>query len=195
MSKAQFDGVAILGAARAHRNELQLAIRRIEALIQLLDENTSTTVRSGRGRPKGSKNRVKAARVATKSVARGKRGRPSKETSKTTVVAKKSSSVRASRKPATPRAKGMSLIRAVAQVLAESNSPLSVSQIAEGVSKLGVNTKASSFKTMVSQSLGKLSELKVVESKERGIWQSSNGISKYLGDEATSEPAADNIPI
>ena len=196
--KTQFDSTTILAAARARQTELQGELRRIETLIGVFGEGEASNEaprRSGRGRPKGSKNRAKKARAAAKPAVRGKRGRPSKAAPTAKKVVR---TARASRKPATPRAKGMSLIRAVAQVLAESEAPLSVTQIADGVSKLGVNTKASSFKTMVSQSLGKLSELKVVESTERGVWQSSNGISKYLGDEGVAAPvaaAADEIPI
>lgn len=194
----------ILAAANARRTELTAELGRIDAVIAAFDASSSvSSTASGkgrRGRPKGSKNRAKARNVAkTTRVAKAKRSRSSKpRVARGETVAHAGNKARAPRASRAPRVKGMSLIRAVAQVLAESEEPLSVSQIAEGVTKLGMNTKASSFKTMVSQSLGKLSELKVASSKERGVWQSSNGISKYLeqGDTKTETAVvADEIPI
>lgn len=175
----------ILAAAHERRNELQSEMQRIDAVIAAFGTNSESAPAqraTRRGRPKGSKN-VRKTKVASKA--------STKSTGKRRKTATKA--VRAQR---TPRTKGMSLIRAVAQVLAESNSALSVAQIAEGVSKLGYSTKAATFKTMISQSLGKLNELKVAESKERGVWQSSNGISKYLETSAPAvEAASDAIPI
>ena len=86
--------------------------------------------------------------------------------------------------------------------LAEASEPMKVAQIADAVNKLGYKSSAASFKTMVSQTLGKLSEAKVAKSSERGIWESSNGISKFLENlteaaaaEETTAGSNDNIPI
>jgi hypothetical protein len=132
-----------------------------------------------RGRPKGSKNKASKAEPKASS---GKRGRPKGSTNK-----------------------GVSLIHAVAQVLAEASEPMTVADIASAVNKLGYKSGAASFKTMISQSLGRLSAAKVARSTERGIWESAAGITKYLenlaADEAaesqkeSSEAAAEEITV
>lgn len=128
----------------------------------------------------------------TKAAAARRRGRPAAKAAKAT---KASGGKRGRPKGSTNG--GMSLVRAVATVLAEANEPLKVSDIADAVGKLGIKSSAASFKTMISQTLGKLSEAKVAESTERGVWQSANGITKFLESFAKiDEPSkTDNIPI
>lgn len=135
-----------------------------------------------RGRPKGSKNKPTADKPASdkpKAEAKGRRGRPAGSRSRN----------------------GMSLIRAVATVLAEASEAMKVADIATAVNKLGYKSDASSFKTMISQTLGKLSEAKVAKTTSRGVWESANGISKFLEElnadeaEATAAATNDNIPI
>lgn len=171
----------LLAAARERHSQLTAELDSINSLLSALSgetaEPTTRTHKRGRpsktstrrrGRPAGAKAPRKAASGS------GKRGRPKGSTNG-----------------------GMSLLRAVATVLAEANEPLKVSDIADAVGKLGIKSSAASFKTMISQTLGKLSEAKVAESTERGIWQSANGITKFLESFAKiDEPSkTDNIPI
>ena len=184
--------INLIGAIRARHAALTNELTTLNSMLAALggesSEESATPRRkrrgrpakasSGkRGRPKGSKNKPTAK--ATRKTAAGKRGRPKGSSNN-----------------------GMSLIRAVATVLAEASEPMKVAQIADAVNKLGYKSSAASFKTMVSQTLGKLSEAKVAKSSERGIWESSNGISKYLEnltEAAAAEEATtvsnDNIPI
>ena len=170
-------------------NELNVLNGFIAAFGSEASTSSNTAVRRGRptkkasgkrGRPKGSKNKPTTASQPKaqrrgKAAATNRRGRP------------KGSS------------NGMSLLHAVAQVLASANEPLKVAQIVEGVAKLGYNSKASSFNTMVSQTLGKLSEAKVAKTTARGVWESANGISKFLESltpaAAPQQVAAEEIPV
>lgn len=173
----------LLAAARERHSQLTAELDSINSLLSALSgetaEPTARTHKRGRpsktstrrrGRPAGAK----SARKASSGSGSGKRGRPKGSTNG-----------------------GMSLLRAVATVLAEANEPLKVSDIADAVGKLGIKSSAASFKTMISQTLGKLSEAKVAESTERGVWQSANGITKFLESFAKiDEPSkTDNIPI
>lgn len=182
----------IVVAARTRVAELQNEMNRLTQIISTMTGEAApapkTTSKSKRGRPKGSKNKPAAPKAsrkkATKSKTDGKRGRPKGSRNKTS--------------------NGISLIQAVAQVLAQSNEPLTIAQITEGVEKLGYSTNADSFSVMISQTLGKLSKANVAETIKRGVWQSSNGITQFLetfNDEAdteTAEPvveAKDSIPF
>jgi len=170
----------ILAAAQARQAQLQAELTTVNGIIASMSGESAPQKPSSkgkRGRPKGSKNKsAKAARkTTTKATAKrktksesGKRGRPKGSRNRST--------------------NGMSLIRAVATVLAEATEPLKVSQIVEGVAKLGYTSEAASFNVMVSQTLGKLSEAKVAENVKRGVWQSSNGISNFL-ESLTAEAA------
>lgn len=180
--------INLLGAIRARHAALTNELATLNSMLEVLGGDASeqtaaprkrrgrTATGSKRGRPKGSKN--KTAAKTERKAATGKRGRPKGSANN-----------------------GMSLIRAVAQVLAEASEPMKVADIATAVNKLGYKSSASSFKTMISQTLGKLSEAKVAKSTERGIWESSNGISKYLenlteeASDNTQAEAKDNIPI
>jgi hypothetical protein len=182
----------LLVAAQARHEQLAAEMNALNSFIESLggDNNEqpkrrkrrATASASGgkRGRPKGSKNKpkpeTKASNKTERKASSGKRGRPKGSSNN-----------------------GMSLIRAVATVLAEASEPLKVADIATAVNKLGYKSSAATFKTMISQTLGKLSEAKVAETTARGVWQSSNGISKFLdtlNSEAASENATnDNIPI
>lgn len=186
---------SILVAARARQAELQSELARVTQIIETMGGETApapkTTSKGKRGRPKGSKNKPaapKASRKKAKAKAKGdsKRGRPKGSRNKTS--------------------NGISLIQAVAQVLAQSNEPLTIAQITEGVEKLGYSTNADSFSVMISQTLGKLSKAKVAETVKRGVWQSSNGITSFLETFTTDEAeetadgevatgTKDNIPI
>ena len=181
----------IVVAARTRVTELQNEMNRLTQIITTMTGEAApspkTTSKSKRGRPKGSKNKPapKASRKkATKAKTDGKRGRPKGSRNKTS--------------------NGISLLQAVAQVLAQSNEPLTIAQITEGVEKLGYTTNADSFSVMISQTLGKLSKANVAETIKRGVWQSSNGITQFLetffeeADTDTAETvveAKDNIPI
>lgn len=171
---------SVLSSLRARQAALTSELNAINgalASIEGIESSDSAPTRSHkRGRP-------------TKAAAARRRGRPAAK------AAKASGGKRGRPKGSTNS--GMSLVRAVATVLAEANEPLKVSDIADAVGKLGIKSSAASFKVMISQTLGKLSEAKVAESTERGVWQSANGITKFLESFANiDEPSkTDNIPI
>jgi hypothetical protein len=174
----------ILVAANERRAQLEAELANVVRVIESISGTTQTvkSASSKRGRPKRAKNKAAAPKATRKAKPKterkasgGKRGRPKGSRNRST--------------------NGISLMHAVAQVLAEANEPMSVSDIIAGVEKLGYTSNAASFNVMVSQTLGKLSEAKVAENVKHGVWQSSNGITKFLESfNATEEQVAATDP-
>jgi hypothetical protein len=92
----------------------------------------------------------------------------------------------------------MSLKEAVATVLRDAKGPLSPTEVAAAVNKLGYKTDAENYSTMVSQTLSNLAKLRIGKSAvasnpKRGEWVagSATAIKAYIADPSKAVEATE----
>lgn len=90
------------------------------------------------------------------------------------------------------------LVETVAKVLNKTSKTLSLTDICDKVRATGYETTSENFKVMVSQSLGKLNDLRmgnslIVDNVERGHWAAGKGMEAYIA--YLKDPENNKAPV
>tara|TARA_Y100000034_G_scaffold67812_1_gene81849 strand:- start:200 stop:835 length:636 start_codon:yes stop_codon:yes gene_type:complete len=140
-------------ALRAHESNLQQQLNEIQTMITSFGgQSSSVTPTKRRGRKAGSKNKTAKSATATKTIPKSltpKRGRPKGSPSK--------------------KQGGISLSDAIQKSMRKGKN-CTISDMKEGIAKVGYTSSAKNFSVIINQTLGRLMKQGVIVRVDRGVY-------------------------